>query len=80
MGAIIHGGPKQLRQQQMETFNKAVRAMGEAGVNVLCYNFMPHPCRVGRSSYAPPCPWLLLLPPPLGSTQQRPSSIVILQV
>jgi mannonate dehydratase len=36
---IVSGGPG--RDEQMESFKQLLRHMGEAGVPLLCYNFMP---------------------------------------
>lgn len=48
MDKIILG--QEGRDEQIEHFKKCLRAMGEAGISILCYNFMPASFRVGRTS------------------------------
>lgn len=58
--SVIEGGPrmdqivlaKAGRDAQIEEFKRALDAMGRAGVQTLCYNFMPWSLRVARTSYA----------------------------
>eukprot|EP00049_Salpingoeca_infusionum_P006975 m.113503 g.113503 ORF g.113503 m.113503 type:complete len:366 (-) comp13517_c0_seq1:210-1307(-) len=42
------------RDEQIEHFKTCIRAMGEAQIPILCYNFMPWSFRVGRTSYEVP--------------------------
>ena len=54
--SVIEGGPRMDkivagepgRDKQIEDYCTAIRNMGEAGIPVLCYNFMHWGCRVGR--------------------------------
>ena len=58
--SVIEGGPamdqivlaKTGRDAQIESFKRSLDAMGQAGIPVLCYNFMPWSLRVVRTSYA----------------------------
>lgn len=58
--AAVEGGPpmdlivlgKKGRDEQIEHYKKCIIAMGEAGIPILCYNFMPWSFRVGRTSYS----------------------------
>ena len=57
--SVIEGGPamdkvvtgEEGRDEQIEAYCDCIRMMGEAGVPVLCYNFMPPTLRVVRNSY-----------------------------
>mmetsp|Transcript_17277 Transcript_17277/g.45041 ORF Transcript_17277/g.45041 Transcript_17277/m.45041 type:complete len:377 (-) Transcript_17277:59-1189(-) len=42
------------RDEQIENFKRCIRAMGEAGIPILCYNFMSKGFVVGRNSYEAP--------------------------
>jgi mannonate dehydratase len=53
MDKIVQGAPG--RDEQIEHYKKCIMAMGEAGIPILCYNFMPWGFRVGRTSYETPC-------------------------
>jgi len=60
--AAVEGGPpmdmivlaKPGRDQQLEVYKQCIRNMGEVGIPILCYNFMPWSLRVGRTSYEVP--------------------------
>ncbi|EDQ88149.1 uncharacterized protein MONBRDRAFT_26748 [Monosiga brevicollis MX1] len=52
MDLIVQGKPG--RDEQLEFYKQCIRAMGEAQIPVLCYNFMPWQFRVGRTSYEVP--------------------------
>lgn len=58
--SVVEGGPrmdqivvpKAGRDAQIEDFKRALDRMGAAGINLLCYNFMPWGLRVARTSYS----------------------------
>eukprot|EP00045_Choanoeca_perplexa_P007407 m.66684 g.66684 ORF g.66684 m.66684 type:complete len:229 (-) comp14064_c0_seq11:1489-2175(-) len=52
MDLVVQGKPG--RDEQIQHYIKCIEAMGEAGIPVLCYNFMPWSFRVGRTSYEVP--------------------------
>ena len=60
--SVVEGGPPVTdivlatgrRDAAIEHFKRCLDAMGRAGVRTLCYNFMPRPVRVFRTSYATP--------------------------
>eukprot|EP01126_Amoeba_proteus_P034574 TRINITY_DN344_c0_g2_i13.p1 TRINITY_DN344_c0_g2~~TRINITY_DN344_c0_g2_i13.p1 ORF type:complete len:364 (-),score=44.80 TRINITY_DN344_c0_g2_i13:160-1251(-) len=57
--AVVEGGPpmdqivlaKEGRDRQIKYFKECLRNMGEVGIPILCYNFMPWSLRVARTSY-----------------------------
>jgi mannonate dehydratase len=59
---VAEGGPpnndivlgKAGRESELENYKRCLEAMGKAGFNVLCYNFMPLSLRVVRTSYETP--------------------------
>eukprot|EP00055_Hartaetosiga_balthica_P017721 m.121983 g.121983 ORF g.121983 m.121983 type:complete len:375 (+) comp9385_c2_seq7:66-1190(+) len=54
MNEIVQGRDKKKVDEQIDHFNKCIRAMGKANIPILCYNFMPWSFRVGRTSYCVP--------------------------